>query len=118
MIKAPVKSPQLSHSGTYFKPVLVQGATALLKSKKYPEFISCYRRIKARRSHKKVIIAICRILLTAIWNILTDLKPHTPEGFLEPQPVKESKVLTTSQTLQLMRQRGYIIKDDTAPAMN
>lgn len=113
-----VKSTRISRAGTYFKPVLVQVANALLKSKKHPEFISRYRRIKARRGHKKAIIAICRMLLTAIWNILSDLKPYTPEGFLEPRPVKESKVLTTSQALQLMRQRGYIIKDDAVPAMN
>ena len=29
------------------------------------------------------VIAICRMLLTAIWHILTDLKPYTSEGFLE-----------------------------------
>lgn len=30
----------------------------------------------------------------------------------------ESKVLTTSQALNLLKQRGYIIKDDLTPAMN
>jgi len=71
----------------------VQVANALIKSKKHPEFTTRYRRIKARRGHKKAIIAICRMLLTAIWHILTDLKPYTPEGFLESRPVNESKVL-------------------------
>ena len=79
------------------------------------EFTTRYRRIKARRGHKKAIIAICRMLLTAIWHILTDLKPYTPEGFLESRPVNESKVLTTSQALNLLKQRGYIIKDDVVP---
>ena len=55
------------------------------------------------------------MILTAIWHILTDLKPYTPEGFLESRPVKESKILTTSQALNLMKQRGYIIKDDVVP---
>ena len=103
---------------TYFKPVLVQIANALIKSKKHPEFTNRYRRIKARRGHKKAIIAICRMILTAIWHILTDLKPYTPEGFLESRPVNEAKVLTASQALNLMRQRGYIIKDDMSPVMN
>ena len=88
---------------------------ALIKSKKHPEFTTRYRRIKARRGHKKAIIAICRMILTAIWHILTDLKPYTPEGFLESQPVNESKILTTSQALNLMKQLGYIIKDDVVP---
>ena len=86
-----------------------------IKSKKHPEFTTRYRRIKARRGHKKAIIAICRMILTAIWHILTDLKPYTPEGFLESRPVNESKILTTSQALNLMKQRGYIIKDDVVP---
>ena len=90
----------------------MQVANALIKSKKHPEFITRYKRIKARRGHKKAIIAICRMILTAIWHILTDLKPYTPDGFLELRPVTKEKVLTASQTLNLMRQRGYIIKDD------
>ena len=44
------------------------------------------------------------------------LKPYTSEGFLESRPVNEAKVLTTSQALNLLKQRGYIIKDDVVPA--
>ena len=80
--------------------------------KKHPEFTTRYKRIKARRGHKKAIIAICRMILTAIWHILSDLKPYTPEGFLESRPVKEGKVLSTSQALNLLKQRGYIIKGE------
>jgi hypothetical protein len=112
-----IKSTRISRAGSYFKPVLVQVANALIKSKKHPEFTTRYRRIKSRHGHKKAIIAICRMILTAIWHILTDFKPYTPEGFLESRPVNEAKVLTVSQALNLMRQRGYIIKD-VAPAMN
>ena len=79
--------------------------------KKHPEFTDRYRRIKAR-GHKKAIIAICRMILTAIWHKLTDLKPYTPEGFLDSRPVNKEKVLTTSQALNLLKQRGYFIKDD------
>ena len=107
-----IKSTRISRAGYYFKPVLVQIANALIKSKKHPEITNRYKRIKARRGHKKAIIAICRMILTAIWHILTDLKPYTPEGFLESRPVNDSKVLTTSQALNLLKQRGYVIKDD------
>ena len=47
------------------------------------------------------------MILTAIWHILTDLKPYTPEGFLDSRPVNKEKVLTTSQALNLLKQRGY-----------
>ena len=107
-----IKSTRISRAGSYFKPVLVQIANALIKSKKHPEFSTRYRRIKARRGHKKAIIAICRMILTAIWHILTDLKPYTAKGFLEPRPVSKEKVLTASQALNLLKQRGYIIKDE------
>ncbi len=85
----------------------------MIKSKKHPEFTNRYKRIKARRGHKKAIIAICRMILTAIWHIQTDLKPYTVEGYSEPRPVKEGKVLSTSQALNLLKQRGYIIKDES-----
>ena len=93
----------------------MQVANALIKSKKHPEFITRYKRIKARRGHKKAIIAICRMILTAIWHILTDLKPYTPEGFLESRPVKKEQILTISQALNLLKLRGYVIKDAPLP---
>ena len=80
--------------------------------KKHPEFTTRYKRIKTRCGHKKAIIAVCRMILTAIWHILTDLKPYTPGGFLESRTVNKEKVLTTSQALNLLKQRGYFIKDD------
>ncbi len=66
-----VKSTRISRARSYLKPLLVQVANAVVKSDKYPECKERYRRIKAHRSHKKAIIAICKMLLTAIWNILS-----------------------------------------------
>ena len=108
-----IKSTRISRAGSYFKPVLVQIANAIIHSKKHPEFTERYRRIKARRGHKKAIIAICRMFLTAIWHILSDLTPYTPDGFLESRPVNKSKELTVSQALSLLKQRGYTIKDES-----
>jgi transposase len=107
-----VKSTRISRAGSYLKPLLVQVANALLKSKKHPEFKERYHRIKTRRGHKKAIIAVCKMLLTAIWNILSKLKPYNPEGFLEHRPVNKSKILTKAQVLDLFRKRGYTIIDD------
>lgn len=58
------KSTRISRAGAYIKPLLVQIANAVIQSDKHPEFKERYRRIKARRGHKKAIIAICRMLLT------------------------------------------------------
>ncbi len=70
-----VKSTRISRAGSYLKPLLVQVANAVVKSNKYPECIGRYRRIKAHRGHKKAIIAICKMLLAAIWNILSKGEP-------------------------------------------
>ena len=68
-----VKSRRISRAGSYLKPLLVQVANALIKSKKHPELKERYHRIKSRRGHKKAIIAVCKMLLTAIWNMLSKL---------------------------------------------
>ena len=104
-----VKSRRVSRAGSYLKPLLVQVANALIKSKKHPEFKERYHRIKSRRGHKKAIIAVCKMLLTAIWNMLSKLEPYNPEGFLEHRPVRQGKTLTISQALELLRLRGYTI---------
>ena len=61
------------------------------------------------------IIAVCKMLLTAIWNILSKLVPYTPVGFLAtPHAAAPSRTLTISQGLSLLRHRGYILVDDPA----
>ena len=114
MIRATVKSNPLGFPVLVliFKPVLVQIANALIKSKKHFEFTTRYKRIKTRRGHKKAIIARCRMILTAIWHILIRFKAIYTGRFLDSRPVNKEKVLTTSQALNLLKQRGYFIKDD------
>ena len=111
-----VKSTRISRAGTYLKPLLVQVANAVVKSDKYPECKERYRRIKARRGHKKAIIAICRMLLTAIWNVLSKDEPYSPDGYFSNRSVSQDKVLTTQQALNLLRSRGFVIKDDPLPS--
>lgn len=106
-----IKATRISRAGNCLKPLLVQIANALLKAKEHPEFKNRYRRIKANRGHKKAIIALCKMLLTAIWNVLSKVEPYSAEGYLEFQPAKKEKVLTQSQALDLLRKRGFIIID-------
>jgi len=90
-------------------------ANAIVHSDRYPEFKERYRRIKARRGHKKAIIAICRMFLTAIWNILKKRTPYSAEGYLVDRNTGQSMVISKAQALNLLRQRGYLIKDDPLP---
>lgn len=105
-------SPHFSRAGCYLKPLLVQIANAVIKSDKYPECRERYRRIKARRGHKKAIIAVCRMLLTAIWNVLSKLVPYSAEGYLADKLTEHSVVISKAQGLELLRKRGYIFKDN------
>lgn len=107
-----VKSTRISKAGSYLKALLVQIANAVIKSKDHPEFGIRYRRIKAHRGHKKAIIAICRMLLTAIWNVISKREPYFPDGYAVPQPSFVAKPLTKYQGLALLRQLGYVIKND------
>lgn len=107
-----IKSTRISKAGSCLKPLLVQVANALIKSKNHPEFKERYRRLKARRGHKKAIIAICRMLLTAIWNVLSKAEPYSPAGYLSDHQVSEVRRLTQKQALNLLKSRGYVITDE------
>ena len=109
-----IKSTRISRAGSYLKPLLVQIANALLKSKEHPEFKERYCRIKARRGHKKAIIALCRMLLTAIWNVLSKCEPYSAKGYLADKLTEHSVVISKAEGLALLRRRGYIFKDEVA----
>ena len=107
-----VTSTRISRAGCYLKPLLVQIANAVIKSDKYPECRERYRRIKARRGHKKEIIAVCRMFLTAIWNGLSKPVPYSAEDYLTDKLTEHSIVISKAQGLELLRKRGYIFKDE------
>lgn len=111
-----VKSTRISRAGSFLKPILVQIANALIKSKDHLEFQERYRRIKARRGHKKAIIAVCRMLLTAIWNVLSKFEPYSAKGYLADKLTEHSVVISKSEGLALLRKRGYIFRDEIADA--
>ena len=53
-----IKSTRISRAGSYFKPVLVQVANALIKSKKHLEFTNRYKRIKAVVTRKPSLLSV------------------------------------------------------------
>ena len=112
-----VKSTRIASAGSYLKPLLVQVANALIKSKNHPEFSERYRRIKSHRGHKKAMIALCKMLLTAIWNILSTGEVYNPAGYIlqTPRPIDEKKDTTHKQALELLSLRGFTIVEDTPP---
>jgi transposase len=94
------KSVRITRAGVYLKPALVQCAHAAVKSDKSPYYKKKYESLVKRRGKKRAIIAIARMILTAIFQMLTtgetwnpcDLyKIDMPEALLEKQKQKAIK---------------------------
>jgi hypothetical protein len=65
------KSVRITRAGVYLKPALVEAAHAAVKDKKNPYYAIKYERIVKRRGKKRAIIAIARMILTAIFHMLS-----------------------------------------------
>ena len=72
------KSVRITRAGVYLKPALVQVAHAAVKSDKFPYYKIKYERIYKRRGKKRAIIAIARMILTAIYHMFTTGEEFNP----------------------------------------
>ena len=103
------KTTRISRAGVYIKPLLVQCANAAIKSNKHPEIRSRYNSIKKRRGHKKAIIAIARMLLTAIYNILKKNEPYNAELYNKSNLPPKNREVTLEQAIYIIQRQGYIV---------
>jgi transposase len=108
------KSVRISKAGCYIKPLLVQCATAVIKSEKHPEIRNRYLKLKKRRGHKKAVIAIARMLLTAIYMILKNKQPYNAELYRKSDSIPLDREISIDQALQLVKAHGYRIMESTA----
>jgi transposase len=102
------KSVRISKAGQFLKPLLVQCALAAVKDKKEPYFAVKYQRIKRRRGHKKAIIAIARMMLTCIYNMMLTGAAFNPSDYEElksPRPQKQR--LTDETAIAYLAAQGY-----------
>ena len=108
------KSVRVSKAGCYIKPLLVQCANAVVKSTKHPEMHNRYLRLKKRRGHKKAIIAIARMLLTALYHMLKNGENYNAELYRKSDLPPVNREITVEQALMIARNQGYKIKSATA----
>ena len=108
------KSVRISKAGCYIKPLLVQCANAVVTSKKHPEIRNRYLRIKKRRGHKKAIIAIARMLLTALYHMLKNGENYNAELYQKSDLPPADREITVEQAISIARNQGYKIKSATA----
>ena len=104
------KSVRISRAGVYLKPALVQVAHAAVMDKQNPYYALKYERIAKRRGKKRAIIAIARMILTAIysmlsnvetWNLVDLYKVDMPEHLKEQQLQK-----TVKQAVRFLEAQG------------
>ena len=107
------KSVRVSKAGCYIKPLLVQCANAVVKSTKHPEIRNRYLRLRKRRGHKKAIIAIARMLLTALYNMLKNKEPYNAELYRKSDVLPVNREITVEQAIVMAQFQGYKIKSAT-----
>ena len=107
------KTTRISRAGVYIKPLLVQCANAAIKAKKNPEIANRYNAIKKRRGHKKAIIAIARMLLTAIYNILKKNEPYNADLYRKSDIPPIKREVTVEQAIFILQRQGYLVSNST-----
>lgn len=108
------KTTRISRAGAYIKPLLVQCALNAIRKKSNPEIRSRYLAIKKRRGHKKAIIAIARMLLTAIYNILKKNEPYNAELYRQADKPPVHREVSVDEAIYILQRQGYIVTPSTA----
>lgn len=109
------KSVRTTRAGVYLKPALVQVAHAAVKSDKSPYYKLKYERIMKRRGKKRAIIAIARMILTAVFNMLSTGEMWNPCDLYKidmPVELKEmQKSKAIKQAIKLLKKEGIISEE-------
>ena len=100
------KSVRISRAGVYLKP-------ALVKDKANPYYALKYERIAKRRGKKRAIIAIARMILTAIYTMLCTGEVWTPVDLFKidiPEHLKEQQLAKAiKQATRFLEKQGLTV---------
>ena len=108
------KTTRISRAGANIKPLLVQCALCAIRTKQFPEVRNRYLALKKRRGHKKAIIAIARMLLTAIYNILKWNEVYNSELYRKADRPPAHREVSVEEAVFILQRQGYLV---TAPAV-
>ena len=115
------KSTKITRAGVYLKPALVQCAHAAVKSSTSPYYKNKYERISKRRGKKRAIIAIARMILTAIYQMLSNGETWNPCDLYKidmPQEMQDKqKTKAIKQALKLLVSEGVISPESASVAI-
>ena len=109
------KSVKISRAGVYIKPLLVQCANNAIRDKSCNYFKLRYDAIKKRRGHKRAILAIARMLLNCIYNMLSKNEPFNYEIYQSLSNTnfksKDTK-LNINNAIKFLEAQGFSINKD------
>ena len=103
------KTTRIGRAGAYIKPLLVQCALNAIRKKSNPEICKRYLNLKKRRGHKKAIIAIARMLLTAVYNILKKNEPYNPELYSKSDLPPAHREVSIEEAIFILQRQGYLV---------
>ena len=110
------KSVRITRAGVYLKPALVQCAHAAVKSDKSPYYKKKYESLVKRRGKKRSIIAIARMILTAIYQMLSTGEQWNPSDLYKiDMPValvEKQKAKAIKQAKKLLQREGILPPDE------
>jgi len=107
------KSVRTTRAGVYLKPALVEIAHAAVQSKASPYYRLKYERITKRRGKKRAIIAIARMILTAVFHMLSTGEVWNPADLNQidmPPELREKEVQKSlRRALKLLVAHGIVL---------
>ncbi len=107
------KSVRITRAGVYLKPALVQVAHAAVKATDNSYYRLKYEQISKRRGKKRAIIAVARMILTAVFQMLSTGEAWNPSDLFKvdmPQPLKEKQLeKAVKQAMKFLEKQGIFV---------
>lgn len=107
------KSVRITRAGVYLKPALVQVAHAAVKATDNSYYRLKYEQISKRRGKKRAIIAIARMILTAIYQMMSTGEVWNPTDLFKvdmPETLKEKQLSkAVKQATKFLEKQGLTV---------
>lgn len=108
-------SVRITRAGVYLKPALVLCAHEAVKSDKSPYYKKKYESLVKRRGKKRAISAIARMILIAIYQMLSSSEVWNPSDLYKiDMPValvEKQKEKAIKQAKKLLQREGLLLPD-------
>lgn len=109
------KSVRITRAGVYLKPALVEVAHAAVKSTNSSYYRIKYEQISKRRGKKRAIIAIARMILTAVYSMLSSGETWNPSDLqkfdMPDELIQKQNAKKIKQAISFLQKQGITVSD-------